>query len=106
MTNTALGALYPMKKRPNTKRKAVLVVHLIDSDKLLAHVATWAKHPDLLVGSVAEGLRTRIQAGEFDYTPDPIAVANAEQSEYYRTHPIENDAGTGQENDELEGEEE
>jgi phage FluMu gp28-like protein len=71
-----------------------IVVNLIDPRRLLAHLATWSEHKDLLVHSVAEGLRQRILNGEFDYhEPDPIAVSNHEQSEYYKRHPIYDDAG-------------
>jgi hypothetical protein len=33
-------------------------------------------------------------------TPDPIAKANHEESEYFKKHPIQNDAGYGQETEE------
>lgn len=38
----------------------------LSKPKVLAHLAQWTAHPNLLVASVTEGLVTAINRGDFD----------------------------------------
>ncbi|WP_181439786.1 hypothetical protein [Curtobacterium sp. MCBD17_028] len=38
----------------------------LSRDAVLAHLARWQGHQSLLVAAMAEGMRTRIEAGEMD----------------------------------------
>ena len=38
----------------------------LSRDAVLAHLAKWQDHQSLLVAAMAEGMKTRIEAGEMD----------------------------------------
>lgn len=38
----------------------------VDKTKLLEHLATWSKHPNILIHAVAEGLRQQVMRGDLD----------------------------------------
>lgn len=38
----------------------------LSKDAVLAHLARWESHPNALLAAMAEGMRTRIEAGEMD----------------------------------------
>lgn len=38
----------------------------VDKAKLLEHLATWSKHPNILIHAVSEGLRQQVVRGDLD----------------------------------------